>query len=85
MNLYVVSYDLVSPGKNYESLFSELVRLGGSRVLLSQWLVRSAFTSVQLRDHLRRFMDDNDRILVNVMDQNWAGYNLLTNPNNFGT
>lgn len=83
MSLYVVSYDLLSPGRNYEPLYSELIRLGGVRVLLSQWLVASHSTSVQLRDHFRQHLDANDRLLVNAIDQAWAGYNLLANPNHF--
>ena len=81
MSLYVISYDLVAQGRNYEPLYSEFLRLGATRVLLSQWLVRSDSSAVQLRDHFRQYMDGNDRILVNAIDTTWAGYNLLANPN----
>ena len=83
MNLYIVSYDLLTPGRNYEPLYSELLRLGATRVLLSQWLVGSPATAMQLRDHFWQYMDPNDRLLVNAIDQNWAAFNLLVNPNHF--
>lgn len=83
MTLYVVSYDLRVPGRNYDTLYTVLTQLGGSRILASQWLVRSGSTSVELRDHLRQYIDQNDRLLVTSIEQNWAGFNLLTNPNLF--
>ena len=83
--IYVVSYDLVAAStRNYDALYSELVRLGGRRALWSQWLVQSDSTSAQLRDHLKRYLDNNDRLLVNELSRyNWASFNLMVNPNNF--
>lgn len=80
-DLYVVSYDLISPGRNYEPLYSELLRLGARRILKSQWIIRSPSTALQLREHFWQFIEDNDRLLVNAIDQSWAAYNLMVNPN----
>ena len=79
MPKYVISYDLIAPGKNYDALWAELQRLQLRRILFSQWAgwVQVA-NSVALRDHLRRFIDANDRILVmDVNGPDWAGYNLM--------
>jgi hypothetical protein len=79
MPRFVISYDLLVPGKNYETLWAELARLKAQRLLLSQWGANiTDANATQLRDHLRRFMDANDRILVMDRDSaDWAGYNLL--------
>ena len=79
MAKFVISYDLLAPGKNYEALWAELRRLQTKQVLLSQWAGRIDSTAQQLRDHLRLFMDPNDRILVmSAETSDWAGYNLMS-------
>ena len=82
--LYLISYDLLNRATpdEYKGLFDELQRLGATRVLLSQWLWRGHNTSVQIRDHLMQFVHPTDRILVVEVPTNWAGNNLLFNPNN---
>lgn len=78
MKLFLVGYDLMSPGRDYSTLYTALEALGGHRVLFSQWVVRvsSNETAARVRDHLRRYMDTNDRILVNDF-YDWAAYNAL--------
>lgn len=78
--LYSVSYDLLSPGKDYQKLYDRLSALGGRRVLYSQWMTKGAFTAEQLRDDLRRYVDANDRLLVICVTDGsmaWSG-SLLT-------
>ena len=79
---YLVSFDLMTPGKNYENLTKALSDLGGKRVLYSQWILpRLNTTAAALRDHVRQFMDANDRVFVNTLDgTGWAGINLLVKP-----
>lgn len=78
MALFVISYDLITPGKSYEPLWAELRRLQAKQVLFSQWAGRIDASAVTLRDHLRRYMDANDRLLVMDVDgPDWAGYNLM--------
>ena len=80
---YIVSYDLLAPGRDYTTLTNELTKLGAQRVLLSQWIVRRNNTNAEaIRDYLRRFIDSNDRILVTCLDSaDWAGWNLMVDPN----
>jgi hypothetical protein len=80
---YLISYDLDTPGKDYQRLYAALAALGARRVLLSQWVTnRSGTNSIGLRDHLRQFIDASDRILVTSLDvSDWAGFNLMTDPN----
>ncbi len=80
MNTYIVSYDLLSPDRNYTALYSELTRMSAKRVLYSQWLVKSSWSAIQLKEHFSSYIDSNDRILVNAIsrDYSWAGHNLIT-------
>lgn len=83
MGVYMVSYDLLTPGQNYEGLRNELQRLGAKRILLSQWVMRNDASASALRNHFRQFIDTNDRLFVNAMDlQDWAGWNILFDLNN---
>lgn len=81
--LYVISYDLNSPGQNYQPLWDAIAEIGGQRILQSQWVVnRINTTATGLRDYLWKFMDANDILLVNALGgTEWAGYNLIVDPN----
>jgi hypothetical protein len=77
---YLVSYDLLTPGRDYTRLYEELKRLGAARVLLSQWVLVTVNTAAELRDHFKQFIDTNDRLLVNDF-KDWASYNALLDLN----
>jgi hypothetical protein len=80
---YLISYDLHRPGQNYDAVIKAMNDLGAVRVLLSQWAVRRANTSANaLRDHLVRYVDANDRILVVSIDSgDWASWNAMVDLN----
>lgn len=66
--LYLISYDLIKPGKDYAALIDELKKLGAKRILLSQWVVRRGNTTAEaLRDYFRSFIDSNDRTHLHVI------------------
>jgi hypothetical protein len=83
MPLYLVSYDLLNHATfgQYEELIAEIQRLGGKRVLLSEWVMRRADGSVELRDHLRKFIHSADRLLVSEISGNWASWAVLCDIN----
>ncbi|MBL7944604.1 MAG: hypothetical protein JNN32_00985 [Flavobacteriales bacterium] len=62
--LYYVSYDLVKY-KDYPKMWDALNALGAKRVLESVWFFwHSNTTAVAVRDHLKQFIDKDDRLLV---------------------
>lgn len=77
--LYLVSYDLMVPGKNYDSLWSALGQLGAKRVLESEWLLIHRATANEVWSALRQHVDNNDRLWVSEVTQNmqWSGGKLL--------
>lgn len=64
MKPYLVSYDLNRPGQEYPDLINALTRLGAVKVLYSEWALKTDLTAIQLRDHLQKFVDGNDSLLV---------------------
>jgi len=65
MNTYLISYDLIRPGKDYPNLISHLKSYGKwARPLESVWFVKSALTAEQIRNAARAHMDANDKMLV---------------------
>lgn len=82
MSLIQISYDLRNHAtmNQYEELIKELERLGAKKVQLSEWMWQSTNTPVQIRDHLRRFIHDTDRLLITAVND-WASWNSLTRIN----
>ena len=71
---YVISYDLLTPGQNYEPLWEALRGLGAQRLLQSQWIVRRINTNAAgLRDFVGQYIDANDRLVGNVPRQPLTG------------
>jgi hypothetical protein len=78
---YLISYDLMAPGKNYEPLWAELRRLGAVSSLASVWVGNFVNTSPKaIGDHFLKFMDANDRIFVTEVPDNYAYRNLIAQP-----
>jgi CRISPR/Cas system-associated endoribonuclease Cas2 len=64
MGLFVVSYDLRKK-KDYQTLWDEMDRLGGHKPLLSVYFLNvDVDTASELRDHLSKFIDDDDQLIV---------------------
>ena len=83
MSKYIVSYDLVEEegSEGYNKIIREIIRLGGERVLFSQWLVSYDGEAQSLFNLLWPHMDNNDRLLVNgIGNSYWWGVNLMADP-----
>ena len=74
---YIVSYDLNTPGQNYESIlkviknYSGWARLGGS-----SYIILADETADQIRDSISNEMDSNDQLFVGVVKAPAAWYGL---------
>lgn len=76
MPKYIASYDLIKR-KDYQTLWTELERLGGKHVLESVWYLDvTSVTAKVLRDHLLQFVDSDDRLFVCVLGD-FASWNAL--------
>lgn len=66
---YIITYDLVNPGRNYDALLQRIksyvgwAKLGGSSYLI----LADNRTAVQIRDFLLEVLDKNDVLYVGLM------------------
>ena len=81
MALYIISYDLIDPGQNYEKVSKGLKKIGAKSVLLSQWAVEVDNTTAEkLFDAIHPLFDGNDKLLVTKVSD-WVGIRLMTDLN----
>lgn len=74
MPLYIASYDL-NKKKDYPRLWAEFDRLGSHKPLESVYFLNvTAANAVVLRDHLRKFIDADDSLVVSSMTSRPATY-----------
>ncbi|ELY77148.1 hypothetical protein C486_16905 [Natrinema gari JCM 14663] len=77
MTVYQISYDLQSPGQDYDELFDAIRDYGDyAHILESVWLIDTSSTSPSsIRDGLQDHIDSNDRLLVTekaTSGETWA-------------
>ena len=78
--LYFIDYDLRKE-RNYQTLYDELNRLKAIQVLESCWCLKiDGSSTVEIRDHFKKFIDANDGIMVSEISD-WASYNTNGHPN----
>ena len=63
MALFVVSYDLVAR-KDYPTLTERLEEMNSVRALASMWLVDVDSTAEEVKNNLRGYIDEDDRLMV---------------------
>jgi hypothetical protein len=77
-NLHI-SYDLISPGQNYEKVIARIKELGDwAKIHASFWYVNSNYTASQAVDHIKGSMDANDKVYVVDATNNNAAWNQLS-------
>lgn len=79
MAIYMIGYDLRSAtGENYDEFFATLEAMGSGYwdCLDATWLVITDKTAVQIRDELKPYLGDDDRILVMRYGEGaaWLGF-----------
>lgn len=85
--VYCISYDLITPGKNYDALYEAIKSFGRWwHQTGSVWFIASDKSPSQIRDFLRTNIDENDKLFVVRVYESWAGtgfsqeeYNWLKN------
>jgi hypothetical protein len=78
LKLYLVSCDLLADG-DYASFKARLRTFEARQVLANQWALHSTFTAAELKDILRQFLDERDRIVVAEVGAERASRRALAN------
>jgi hypothetical protein len=72
---FCVSYDLNKSGQNYSALYEELKKSPNwCHPMDSTWLIVTNETAEQLRDRIRKHLDDNDTLLVIKVVRPYSGW-----------
>ena len=75
MTTFCVSYDLNKAGQNYNALYEELKKSPNwCHPMDSTWLIVTSETAEQLRDRIRKHLDDNDTLLVIKVVRPYSGW-----------
>lgn len=77
MNTYLITYDLMKPGQDYDDLHEAIKKLGTWwHCLDSTWIVKHAGPAMTIRDALRQHTDANDKLLVVLLSGEgaWANF-----------
>ena len=79
MAIYMIGYDLHrSNGDSHDKLFAALEAIGAGYwdCLESTWLVITERTAAEIKDELKQYLDDDDRLLVMRYgeDAAWLGF-----------
>jgi hypothetical protein len=73
--LYAINYDLKIPGRNYVGLENAIKDCGSWwHYLGSTWLLDAHLSAAQISARLRPHIDDNDRLLVIGLTNDYSGW-----------
>ena len=73
--MYLVTYDLRIPGRDYSKLYEHLRSYGTcARVLESVWIVQSQSSCTDVRDAIARNLDSSDGLFVIDVTQKVAAW-----------
>ena len=71
----LITYEL-KPDNDYPRLFAALRAMGACKPLNGCWVVDVQFTAAQMRDHLKKFIDEDDKLLIVSLAGSWASIGL---------
>ncbi len=74
MAIYLVTYDLKAPGRNYQPVYDYLKRFTCCKGLESVYLIDTDSSASQIHDALQAKIDSNDIIYVARLAGAWASY-----------
>jgi hypothetical protein len=69
MTTFTVTYDLVK-ARNYQPLWDRLTELGAHRTCESYWLLSVDNSAKEVHDHLKQYIDSDDRLWVSELTKN---------------
>lgn len=84
MTCYVVAYDLVSPGQDYDSLYNQIKSYKSwCHPMESTWFIVSDKSATKIRSEIRAEMDSNDKLFVGKVTREAAWRNLSEKASNW--
>ncbi|MFD2046029.1 hypothetical protein ACFSTA_12435 [Ornithinibacillus salinisoli] len=75
MAVYLITYDLNSPGQDYTKVYDEIKSFGSwAHYMESVWFVDTSYSATTMRDRLKSKIDSNDTVLISKVTEysGWA-------------
>ena len=74
--ILLISYDLKSPDKDYESLYKAIKNSGSTwwHYLESMWLVKTTNSPKEVFDIIHPSMDKDDSLFITELSDNYYGW-----------
>jgi hypothetical protein len=72
MSVYIVTYDLRKPGKDYEPLLAAIRKYTHCHALKSAFFIDTSEGAAAIRDKLDKLVDENDQLYVMELKKHWA-------------
>ncbi|USK40153.1 CRISPR-associated protein Cas2 [Cytobacillus firmus] len=77
MKSYLISYDLIGPNRDYDSVTEKIKSYGTwARPLESVWIIKTDDAATTIRDNIASVMDSNDKLIVVQLSGTAAWRNL---------
>ena len=81
-NSKIITYDLCSPGRNYDDLYEKIKSYGPwAHICESTWIISTTDSCSDIRDNLKSVIDSNDRLFVAALTGGAAWSNVLCKSN----
>lgn len=75
MVLYIVSYDLKKPDRDYTGLYNAIKEFGiWWRYLESTWIIKTTESHDKIFEKLRPHIDEDDNLLIIEAGKNYQGW-----------
>ena len=73
--LKLITYDLNSPGQDYNNLYGAIKNVGTWWHYLNNiWIINTILTAKQISDRLNPLIDKNDHIFIVSINKDYAGW-----------
>lgn len=80
MAIYVVSYELRAPGKDYAALYAHLKTFVHCHHQTSTWFIDTTLSTEQVRVGVATHIDSNDTCFVGHLMRDWSSWNMPCAP-----
>jgi hypothetical protein len=72
MAIYIVTYDLNAPGRDYEPLLTAIRNYTHCKCLKSAFFIDTTDAAATIRDKMKALIDKNDTLYVMELQKHWA-------------
>lgn len=69
---HIITYDLVGPVRDYDRIIDAIEVYDSVRLTESCWLVHTSIGAADVKNYLKQFIDEDDKLAVIKLGDDWA-------------